>query len=874
MGLETEVGWLHSFFTLSPEMMAILTEDGRFLDVNPACEKLLGYSPGEFQGTFFLDLIHEADRVHAQLQMERLLKGEGPVSFESRCRHKDVSLRHIQWVCHRSPVEKIFYLVSRDLTRSKQLETDLFESREWFHKLAEASKDGIAVTERGKMLMVNHALARMLGWEAPEMIGRNAMEFTAPEFRETILNNIVEESEKTYEVMGLRRDGTRFPAEISPRMALYQGRKVRVSFFRDITERKKIEEEVRRQKDFIQNLVNSSIDGLMAFDKEYRYTLWNPAMERLTGHSREEVLGQCAFDVFPFLKQIGQDRYFREALEGKTAVMKERPYRTPAGREGYFESVYSPLRDLSGRIIGGLGVIHEITERKMIEQELKQSELNLRAVFDNTFQNITLMDREGRVLAFNQNVAASVRENLGQELKIGRLMDDFVDPENAKTFRKKFQRALRGEAVQFQQLYRSKDGTPHWLEIAYNPVFGDHGEIEGVCLASSNIDERKRAEESLRKSETTLRALFNSQTHNIILIDKDGRILAFNEGTARAAREVQGVEYRVGQDFLAPLPEKSREIVRERHQRVLRGESIRMETSFRGVDGVVHWYDLQYDPVRDEKGEVTAICLTNINIDSRKKAEEDLRRSEADLKAVFNSAPQVTVLIGKDGRIKGFNLMAETMAPRVLGRSLEVGMPFVETPPAGASRELYEKSFQAALEGEGTNGERPIRSADGQPRWVEVNYQPVLSDGGGIEGVCFTLRFIDERKKAEEVLRSSEESHRRLVEESPIAMCVYAGDGKILFANPEAARLFKAERAEDLRGKDALDFLLPGNIGIVKERIRKAVEEGIKSEPRVTQLVRLDGWLIDVEVTGIPLGFQGQKAVLGIFKEIIPPKNA
>ena len=426
-----------SFFNLSSELMAVLTEDGRFLEASPAWEKSLGFHQSELISIPFFDLIHPEDLSKTQFEIQKFFTNPGSLVFENRLRRKDQTILWIRWTCLFSPEEGRFYLNGRDIsdlkeagkaleesqskfkrlaesttegiaihekavilevnlalahifgyekpeeliglsglnfaapeyhqlilnnilsgseepyevigirkdgtrfncllsgkpiqyqgrsarvstfldiTKIKKREQDLFESQELFRKLAEASKDGIAVSERGVILVANPALAQMFGVEVSEMMGRNALEFTAPDFRETLLKKVLEEVETTYEVMGLRKNGTRFPVEITPRMTTYQGRRVRLAFFRDITQRKKIEEEVLRQKEFSQNMINSSMDGLLAFDPECRYTLWNPAMERISGHSREEVLGQCAFDVFPFLKQIGEDPHFYGALEGK-----------------------------------------------------------------------------------------------------------------------------------------------------------------------------------------------------------------------------------------------------------------------------------------------------------------------------------------------------------------------------------------------------------------------------------------------------------------------------------------------------------------------------------------------------------------------------
>src|SRR5262245_54260713 len=116
-------------------------------------------------------------------------------------------------------------------------------------------------------------------------------------------------------------------------------------------------------------LIRSSVDGILAFDGECRYTIWNPAMERLSGVPASEALGRCAFDVFAFLKETGEDRCFYAALAGRTVVSRNRPYRVPeTGRRGFFEGHYSPLRGEHGRILGGLAIVRDVTERVRDEE--------------------------------------------------------------------------------------------------------------------------------------------------------------------------------------------------------------------------------------------------------------------------------------------------------------------------------------------------------------------------------------------------------------------------------------------------------------------------------------------------------------------------
>lgn len=119
-------------------------------------------------------------------------------------------------------------------------------------------------------------------------------------------------------------------------------------------------------------LIESSVDGIMAFDRECRFTVWNPGMERMTGITAADAVGRSAFDLFPLLKQTGDDRCLLDALSGKTALAKDRPYAAAGTDRGFFEGRYAPLFGETGAIIGGLAVFRDTTERKRAETILRK----------------------------------------------------------------------------------------------------------------------------------------------------------------------------------------------------------------------------------------------------------------------------------------------------------------------------------------------------------------------------------------------------------------------------------------------------------------------------------------------------------------------
>lgn len=121
-------------------------------------------------------------------------------------------------------------------------------------------------------------------------------------------------------------------------------------------------------------------------------------MESITGVSRDEVLGKCAFDVFPFLKETGESKYLLDALAGRSVVTENRPYAIPeTGRAGFFEGYYSPLRNERGEVVGGIAIVRDITERKQVEAVANEAHQRLRSHVENTPLAVIEFDKDYRI---------------------------------------------------------------------------------------------------------------------------------------------------------------------------------------------------------------------------------------------------------------------------------------------------------------------------------------------------------------------------------------------------------------------------------------------------------------------------------------------
>ena len=120
-------------------------------------------------------------------------------------------------------------------------------------------------------------------------------------------------------------------------------------------------------------MIDASVDGMFAFDRDCRLIAWNRAMQRISGFSRNEVLGKRVVDVFPFLREGDTGSCFSAALAGKEVVLETHPY----AETGVFESSYSPLLDEQNNVVGVIAVIGDISARKQAEEATRRLEFHV-----------------------------------------------------------------------------------------------------------------------------------------------------------------------------------------------------------------------------------------------------------------------------------------------------------------------------------------------------------------------------------------------------------------------------------------------------------------------------------------------------------------
>ncbi len=264
-------------------------------------------------------------------------------------------------------------------------------------------------TLSGQILDANPALLRLLGFSSREsLMATNLREIYAdPKTRRSFLERLDREGEvHDFELSWKRYGGQMITVRKSARPVRDpSGRLLHYeASVEDITERRRAREELQESNQFRQEIISGAGEGIVVLDRELRNIVWNGYMERMIGLPADQVLGRRAADLFPFLEKQGVVRLIERALTGETTTSEDVAYPLPdgSGRTGYAVSTYSPHRNAAGEIVGVIGLIRDVTERRRAEQALRESEERFRHMADAAPVMIWMDDAAGLSVYFSK----------------------------------------------------------------------------------------------------------------------------------------------------------------------------------------------------------------------------------------------------------------------------------------------------------------------------------------------------------------------------------------------------------------------------------------------------------------------------------------
>ena len=413
-----------------------------------------------------------------------------------------------------------------EIDKRKQAKEALHNSEARLKALSEASFEAIFLSEKGVCLDQNQSAERMFGYTHAEAVGRNGTEWIIPEDRELVKNNMLSGHEKPYEVTALRKDGTTFSCEIQSRMIDCQGRSVRTTALRDITERKK----AKVTSKLYERIVDSSSNYMSFLDRKYIYKAVNNAYlvaykksrEEIVGHSIPELMGK---EVFDGLIKEKIDR----CLAGEL-IRYESWFDFPGSGKRFMDVVYHPYLENNGSVSGIIVVSHDITRRKTAEDALKTAKEFAENLVETANTLVITLNSEACITTFNrcaeELTGYKKAEVIGQNW-----FDIFIPQRDKQTIPRVFEEVLRemADASQHENPIVTKNGKERLISWSNNILRDSSGNINGILGIGIDITEHKRAENVLRENEERFRMLFDQAGDAVFVHNIEGRIVEVNE---------------------------------------------------------------------------------------------------------------------------------------------------------------------------------------------------------------------------------------------------------------------------------------------------------------------------------------------------------
>ncbi|MGE5444021.1 MAG: PAS domain S-box protein, partial [Ignavibacteriales bacterium] len=389
-----------------------------------------------------------------------------------------------------------------DITERKRAEGALRKSEERHRDLVENSEDLICTHDlEGNIISANQAPARRLGYEqAEEFLGLNISDFLAPGVRHLFnpyINALLKEGHAHGLMKILTRDGEERILEYRNSLRTEGIDKPIVrGMAHDVTERNRVEKALQESNQFNKAIIWSASEGIIVYDCELRYVLWNRFMEELTGLPAERVIGKYALDLFPHLHEQGVYSMLQMALMGETVSSPDVPYYVPqTGKSGWVSGSYGPHRDANGNIISVIGLVRDTTERKRIETALRESEERYRSLIENAPVCIHEIDLSEHPMSMNR-VGLQIMNAKDESQVCGLSYLDAVAPDDRRRISTLLTSAYEGEASECE----FRGVGEHVFASSFIPLKGADGSILKLMGITQDITERKRVEKALREN--------------------------------------------------------------------------------------------------------------------------------------------------------------------------------------------------------------------------------------------------------------------------------------------------------------------------------------------------------------------------------------
>ena len=786
----------------------------------------------------------------------------------------------------RDALEAIAAQIGSVITRLKS-EKSLQESEERYQAIVEGCNDGVVIFKNFKPVFVNKRVLDMTGYRAEEISGLNFMKCANPghlkealsRYNRRMAGKVVPQ---TFEMDIYHKDGHVVPVELSSAKIEYEGGPSDVIFIRDISERRQADEVLQESEERYEMVLESIEDGYYEGNISGKLTFFNESFKRIFGYTESEMIGMSAkmfvgeggvkkvFEIFGDLYRTGKPaKLFNSEIIRKDGVKR------------FIEGSASLIRNSQGKAIGFRGIVRDITERKLAEDAIRESEKRYSSVVELSPDGIILLQNLNVVFANQRIYEMSGYDEL--EINNVKFFSELIPKDQRKVLIKRYIGRMKGKEVPaiYELQIKKKDGNKIWVEVNGNRI--EYNGKPANLLFIRDITERKKAENKLIESEKRYSTIVEGSTEGIVILKNirlgRGVKLAFaNQNIADMSGYT--IDELLKMDLIKVIPPKCIPKALYRYRRRLAGDNLSPYTEIEVIHKDGHAIPIEMSSTWMEYQGEKAFVLFIRDITERKLAENKIRESEEkystvvemstdgialiqDGKPVFANRAAFKLFDFEESEVKGKNLI------ELFGKDVKKMTSLMSED----EKRMVIKYASDLLKGKITahTYQIPAKNRSGKVIWVEIRSSPITYKGKIAELIF--VRDITESKRADRALKESEKRYSTIAEEGNDGIIIVKGLG-IAFANKKMADMV-GYTPEDLQKiKNLMKIINPEYINEALDRYRRRMEGKEVPQNLYIELIHKDGHTIPIELSSTIIEYKGGPADLIFLRDISERKQA
>ncbi|MCL1473744.1 PAS domain S-box protein [Argonema antarcticum] len=646
----------------------------------------------------------------------------------------------------------------------KQAIEELRTTNQTLQTLIAASPLAIAtINNDGNVTMWNPAAERLFGWSETEVLGK-PLPIIPPEqqeeFRTIVQTELQGEEQTGLELRRQRKDGS--PIDISLWTApLFDGNGVVtgcIGLFVDISDKVRAEQALRESQQQLMAIMDNSPAVIFVKDTQSRYNLINRRFETLFHIDREEIKGKTQYDIFPYEIADKLRANDLKVLAAGTPLESEEVVLQDDGLHTYI-SVKFPLYNSSGVPYAICSISTDITDRKRVEETLRESEEQFRITFEQAAIGICHWGLNGEFIKVNQRFCDIVGYTEAELLKLS--FEDITHPDDMADLTQ-FRSLIAGEIPTYsmEKRYLTPLGRIVWVNLTVSVVRSLAGEPKYEIAVIQDISDRKQAEEELKKSlknSSDLKSALD-QAAIVAITNRQGKITYVNDKFCELSKYSR--EEIVGQDHrIINSSYHSQEFIQNLWSTIKSGKIWKGEIRNKAKDGSLYWVNTTIVPLLGEGGKPLQYLAIRFDITDRKRAEEEQQK----LIAVIESCSDFIGMATLDGHPIFLNEAGQNMVGIEGMEELKQSTLFDYFMPEDLA-EFREEILPVVMAEGRWQGEfrfRHFKTGNSIPIYANVfsikdskTSQPIA--------IATITKDITEQKRAESELRQSEAKYREL----------------------------------------------------------------------------------------------------------------